>query len=296
MVEALIDTGQYAQRIQADYPDLTIKDVEVIGTGWDHVALEVNSSTIFRIPRGVYNVDKLSRSVVSETAVLRHLRGKLPVAIPDPVYIAPGNAYFGYPKLPGQKLIDLWSGFNEQDKANLWDDWVDIAIAIHQGIALDMARKLGVAVFSGTVGNAPKIFGLDNVDDAVLDFAKRTIEAAEVVDMHSQPLIFIHNDLQFHNLLADPATKRVTGVIDWTDACIAPIEREFSMWEWTHDNQLQEVSARYEEKTGIKIDQQQAKMWRHLEEINDFVEQTESGESAGAAESLGHIKQWVSEG
>lgn len=292
------DTAQinYQVRLQSDFPDLDIANVKVLGEGWDHTALEVNNSLVFRIPRGVYNVEKQSKSVVYEIEVLRHLQNQLPVAIPNPIYVAPGNAYFGYPKLPGRKLVDLWPEFSERDKANLWEDWVNIAVAIHQGVPLNMARRLGVAVFSGSVGNAPGILELEDLDDEVRNFAKRTIEAAQAVDMQSQPAIFIHNDLQFHNLLADPVTKRITGVIDWTDVCIAPVEREFSIWEWTHDSQLQEVSAHYEAKTGIKFDQKQARMWRHLEEINDYVEQLESGEAKGAQESLRHVKQWIEEG
>lgn len=288
--------NNYHERLRSDFPEIQINKVEVIGTGWDHVALDVNESLIFRIPRGVYNTEKLSKSVVYETAVLKHLQGKLPVPIPNPLYIAPNNSYFGYPKLKGVKLIDLWEEFTGKDKANLWEDWVAIAAAIHQGVTLEMAQKLGVSVFSGSVANAPKILTIDDIDEKVLAFAERTIKVAEAVNMQSLPSIFIHNDLQFHNLLADPASKRITGVIDWTDACIAPIEREFSMWEWTHDNQLERVAGLYQEKTGIKINLQQARMWRHLEEINDFVEQSESGEIKGAEESLGHIRQWITEG
>jgi len=68
------------------------------------------------------------------------------------------------------------------------------------------------------------------------------------------------------------------------------------MWKCTHDDQLQEVAARYEEKTGIRVNRQQARMWRHLEEINDFVEQSASGDDEGAEESLDHICRWVAEG
>lgn len=285
----------FADRIKTDFPELQVDNLKIIATGWDHVAVEVNDSIIFRIPRGEYNIDKLSKSVIYETSILNSLQGKLPVDIPYPIYVAPGNAYFGYPKLSGVKLMDLNDKLNEDDKKHIREDWVNISSAIHKNVSVEMAIKLGVPVFVGSIGKAQQIFGIDNVSDDVKDFSKRTIKAAESVKVEELPVAVIHNDLQWFNLLVDPATKRISGVIDWTDICIAPIEKDFSIWEWGHDNQLEQVAELYEQKSGIKIDQEQAKMWRHLEEINDFIEQTESGDIKGAEQSMNHIKKWAVE-
>ncbi len=287
--------SNYEERLRADFPDLTVDKVTVLGMGWEHVALEVNDTFIFRIPRGVYRTDDLSKTVAYETEILRHLQNKLPVSIPDPQYIAPNQAYFGYPKLTGEKLIDLWPSLTEAEKTVLWDDWVAIAIATHQNVPPDMARTLGVPDFDMHLDIAQEILDFEEVDSEVLDFAKRTIVAMESADIRHQQLMVIHNDLQFHNLLADPQTKRVTAVIDWTSVCIGTIEREFSMWEWSHDDQMMEVAQRYLEKTGIKVNLSQAKLYRHIEEVCDYVEQIKSGDTEGAEESLDHINRWIAE-
>jgi len=286
----------FAEKIKSDFPELQVNNVKVIATGWDHVAIEVNNSIIFRIPRGEYNIEKLSKSVIYETSILKLLQGKLPVDIPNPIYIAPGNEYFGYPKLAGVKLMDVNDDLSEDDRKHIREDWVNIASAIHGNVSAEVARNLGVPEFSGSIGKARYIGNIENVGNDVIDFADKVIKAAEMLKIDKSSMAVIHNDLQWFNLLVDSTTKRICGVIDWTDICIAPIEKDFSIWVWGHDDQLEQVAGLYEQKTGIKIDQDQAKMWRHLEEINDFIDQKENGDEKGAEQSLDHIRRWIAEG
>jgi len=293
---AVEELNRYTETLKADFPNLPIEKVDFIGQGWDHVAVEVNGSIIFRLPRGVYNQEHLQKSVRYETQILKHLRGKLPVAIPDPQFIAPGEKYFGYPKLPGKLLNEILSDFTPQDIMQAQKDWVAIAVGIHQGVPLELARGLEIPEFDSQwfIDNAKKLFSLPDIKQPILDFAKRVITRAEAIDT-SKHLSFIHNDLHFLNLLANPATKRITGLIDWTALTIGPLEKEFSIWEWGHDNQLADVAGLYEVRTSIKIDQRAAKTWRHLEELSDWVEQLEKNESSGAFDSLDHIQRWIEE-
>lgn len=286
-------TNNYAQQLKRDFPSLNIQKIEVIGKGWHHDAVEVNDSIVFRIPRGVH---EQSDSVGYETAVLKHFQGLLPVQIPNPTFIALNEAYFGYPKVPGELLINLYSDFNEQDKARLREDWVNIAVVIHQRLSVNEARRLKVPEFEVSIADAQEIFSLSGIDEDVLDFARQIIEFVSAIDLNNQNMSFIHNDIQFHNLLIDPHTKRLTGLIDWTDVCVAPIAREFSAWEWLNDEQLRQVIGLYEEKTGNTIDIQQAKIWKYLEELSDFVEHVRTGEQSEAEQSLNHIKQWMAAG
>lgn len=291
-----IDLKQCAERLHSDFPALKIEEISLIGRGWDHIALEVNHSIIFRLPHGKYEVENSSQSVSYETAVLKYLQGKLSVEIPDPKYIAPNKAYFGYPKLPGVLCFDLLPMFTPEDKARLLEDWVSIAKSIHQEIPLTKAEELGVPFHnpSDSIVIAGKIMDMEGVDSEVKEFARRTLEFA-----HKSPsqisASFIHNDLHLINILADPETKKITGVIDWTACCRGPLEVEFSVCEWNHDESLGKTADLYEAKTGIKINLPQARMWRHLDEIADFVEHTQHGDTKEAEKSLNHITRWIAE-
>lgn len=281
---------QYKSKLVSDFPQLDIQSVKLIGTGWHHVALEVNSSIIFRLPREVH-VKDLSSTVQYETKILNRLRNKIPVAIPDPQYIAPNGSYFGYPKLDGVILDTIISEFKNDDWKQLLKDWVDTASKIHTEITVDEARKYNVPDFDGfDTSMAEKIFNLEGIDQTILDFANNTIQQVKALKDTEQQWVFIHNDLQFHNLLANRVSKRLSGVIDWTDVCIAPVAREFATGELMKGDLLQQAIELYGKKTGIRIDKAQAIMWRSIEELSDYVEEIESNELNEAAETLERIK------
>jgi aminoglycoside phosphotransferase (APT) family kinase protein len=281
-------------QIQQDFPDLVINSIKVIGTGWHHNAVDINGSIIFRIPHHTYGHDITPVTVNYETELLKRLKGKVPVSIPDPRYIAPNNDYFGYPKLSGVLLQDITPVFNQEDWQYLKKDWVAIASAIHQNVSINVARSLKIPDFEQPGPHAvERIFSLPNISSEVLYFASTIIEQVKTRNKDTEQHVFIHNDLQFHNILADPKTKRITGLIDWTDACVGPLAREFSIDEWMQEDLLKEVAELYEEKTGIHVDVQQAFMWRSFEELGDYVEEIESKEVEEAAKTLKRIKHLI---
>ena len=136
----------YRQRLEADFPSLPISSVEILGSGWDHDAVEVNGDIVFRIPKSDFDFTQASPVVTYETGALKLLYGKLPVDVPFPRYIAPYKSYFGYAKLSGVILKDVLNSFREQDFMELQKEWVAVVAAIHAGINVTEARKLGIPV------------------------------------------------------------------------------------------------------------------------------------------------------
>ncbi len=284
---------KYKSKLAADFSTLNIKSIQLIGVGWHHVALEVNDTIIFRLPREVH-VKDLSSTVHYETGILRRLQNKLSITIPDPQYIAPDKSYFGYPKLNGIILEKAAANFEKDDWEHLLEDWITAASTIHTAITVDEARRLGVPDFDGfDTSAAEKILLLKGIDQKILDFAQATIQQVKSLDKIKLQERFIHNDLQFHNLLVDPDSKRISGIIDWTDVCIAPLAREFATSELMQRNLLHQATGLYEQRTGIHVDIAQAIMWRAVEELSDYVEELESGEVKEAAETLARINQLI---
>lgn len=288
---------EYKQKLMADFPDLQINSVKFIGSGWHHDAVEVNGNIVFRIPRFDHASDNTDESVGYETAILKLLRGKLKVATPDPLYIAKDMSYFGYPKLEGELLADKWQVLSENAKNKIIEQWVDIIIDIHKTIDLKTAQALHVPLFTDPADplnkTAYKIHEVKGLDPIVYDFADKALALNNTIGAKPIQDTLIHNDLHLFNMLIDPVTHELTGVIDWTDVCIGPLEREFCCWEWEKGDTLEKSVKLYQEKAGNKVNIEQARFWKHIETITDIVEAAESNDQKKIDESIDIIKYWV---
>jgi aminoglycoside phosphotransferase (APT) family kinase protein len=278
--------------LQAAFPHLAVRTVKVLGTGWDHDAVEVNGSIIFRIPHHTYGQNITPETVHREVELLKFLKDKVPVKIPDPQYVAADNSYFGYPKLDGVLLHDIVGTFTHDDWEQLKIDWVALASALHKNVTIEMARSLQVPDFTPpSSASVKRIFAIPQVSQEVVDFAREILKQLEAYDSAPRSSVFIHSDLQSRNLLADPESKRITGLIDWTDARLGPLPREFSIHEWMQENLLREAALLYEEKTGVHVDVKQACMWYSLDELGVYVETVKAGEVDEATKSLQRLKR-----
>jgi len=284
----------FKQMLKAEFPNLSVETVKVLGTGWHHDAVEVNGSIIFRIPHHTYGQDITPETVRREVGLLKFLQDQVPVKIPDPQYVAADKSYFGYPKLDGVILHDIVGTFNHDDWERLKRDWVAIASALHKNVTIEIARSLKVPDFIPPSSNTVQgIFGMPGVNEDIMDFARGVIKQLGSYDPAPGSYVFIHSDLQSRNILTDPETKRITGLIDWTDARWGPLSREFSIYEWMRGNLLSEATLLYEEKTGVPVDVGQARLWYSLDELSSYVDQIKAGKSDEAAESLQRIKHLI---
>ncbi|MFI5272989.1 MAG: phosphotransferase family protein, partial [Ktedonobacterales bacterium] len=88
----------YVARIREAFPRLDVRVAQSLGAGDNNDALLVNGTLVFRFPRHAPALAELAR----ETAVLTALAGHLPLAIPQPIYVA--GDFAGYERIPGERL------------------------------------------------------------------------------------------------------------------------------------------------------------------------------------------------
>jgi len=67
MINSHHKIDSFRERLKTDFPSLQISSIKIIGSGWDHDAIEVNGDSIFRIPKGNFDFSRASPVVVYET-------------------------------------------------------------------------------------------------------------------------------------------------------------------------------------------------------------------------------------
>lgn len=97
--------ARYAQHIRDRYPELRIERARLSGEGQNNDVLIVNEELVFRFPKHAAGM----RQLATETAILRAIRGRVTLDIPNPIYrgLEPrvvGAVFTGYRMIAGEPL------------------------------------------------------------------------------------------------------------------------------------------------------------------------------------------------
>ena len=75
--------------------------VELLGEGWDNIVYVVDGQWVFRFPRRQFGAD----AVAVERLVLSRLAGRVPLAVPEPLWLGEATDEFPWP-FTGFRLVE----------------------------------------------------------------------------------------------------------------------------------------------------------------------------------------------
>lgn len=212
---------RFLEQIKAACPDLAIETVHWNDSGQFNRVMIVNGEIVFRFPRYA----EQARSLPRQARLLRQIRGYLNVAIPDPIYegvdsALPGEAFIGYPMIPGIPLRREMLAAVSQTAFPIIVG--QIATFLHS------LHGVPTSIVSTKLSNQD---GPDRWADLYARIRERLFSymrpsARSAVTHHFeaflgdpqsfeyQPVIR-HGDFGAGNILFDPASERIHGVIDF---------------------------------------------------------------------------------
>lgn len=208
----------YAARIRETFPTVAVEEIRLLGSGDNNDALLVNGHVVFRFPRH----SRAAEALAAETALLHVLAGRLPLAVPQPVYIAEGVA--GYERIPGEELgRETLHGLPDADQQAVAEQLGAFLAALHAIPA--NALPVDVRSVRDTYGEwadlsariERRLFPLMR-PDAREEVASRLAALLGMVRASGWTPVVRHGDFGPGNVLYDPQTRRLTGVIDFGSA------------------------------------------------------------------------------
>lgn len=203
---------------------LIVHSVIILGEGLDSIAYLINNEYIFK--QSKHNVAKIN--LKREIQVLNYLKGKITLQIPDIEYYSEKYSVCGYKEIKGNKLTP-------SIYRNLRDDEKDM---LARDIALFLRELHSIAL--------PDIDGFESdiMDDYCSDYdaLKETIydkipeNQKEYIDSLYKRILndkrisryvkaICHNDLSCNHIIMQ--NNRAIGIIDFGDAAITDIDRDF---------------------------------------------------------------------
>lgn len=255
--------------LASDHPDFSVESITLSNQGFDNMTFEVNGQWMLRFAKEEWHRPKFA----SETSVLRFLKGKTSLRIPNIEIEGKSFLYSAYQKIPGERMQDLWGGLSHPEKNAVLEDLAGFLFEIHAAVSPEQAAKLNVRRFP--FHWRPPLEMLEMLQKRYYGapWQGRALKAlSRYLDTLNEkgPETFVHHDVHGANVLLDPTSKKVTGVIDFGDLCIGDIHRDFFSMCWVDYAAADGLAHAYERKSGATLDRRRIRDLRIISLLGDL--------------------------
>jgi aminoglycoside 2''-phosphotransferase len=223
---------RYLNAIEGAYPNLRVASARLLAASEQaNDVVCVNDAIVLRFPRSARSLQRIPAML----AVLRALQGRTMIPTPRPIYRSremriEGEAFVGYPMLPGEPMqTESLATMGDETARGLAEQLAQFLSELHS-VPRDMVDvPLGSSL---GVDHWRRLFS--HVQERLLP--EMTPEARDAAVAHFHTLIeepsasdhrgaLVHGDFRPDNVLWDPASGEVTGVVDfdsvgWNDPAI----------------------------------------------------------------------------
>ena len=226
MVFSMDRYSRYLTEIRKKYPELVGPELSYHADGGQYNdILILDDAVVFRFPKYAESV----KVILQEINILHTIGGKLPLPVPDPIYSSldpqtVGQVFMGYPQIPGEPLWpDVFSGIQDQDVlarfafqlAGFLADlhripWQDTGLSLQ----IDDTLDAWVEMYAEIRANLYPMMRPAAREDVSAHFEN----FIEKPDLHRFEPVIRHGDFGSCNILYDPQTLQICGIIDFGSA------------------------------------------------------------------------------
>lgn len=215
------ELDSYLHRASQLVPEKS-QSIKLIDSGWSNIVVEINDKWICRFVRDIQ-----STQFQLETSFLKSFEPTCPIAVPEIVNV--GKGYMVYRRLNGERFLPQeYQSFTQNNKNLVQRQLGEFLSALHT-ISLtsfqlkkfpyggeDFWLELWQPVAERL---SPKVRA-----DAKYYFEKAFAE----IDFQQVKMTIVHADLATNNILCDYSAQSLSGVIDFSDLCIADPAVDFA--------------------------------------------------------------------
>lgn len=232
-------------KIHKEFPELKWQKAEHNVQGWDHYVIILDNKWVFRFPRTKHYLVRLE----NEVSLLRYLRDKVEIAIPQYTHIAKDKSFAGYKLIPGEQLKKkIFKLVSQKTRHILAKQIADFLYALHK-TPIKIANK-----YSTKKVDTQKMY-----EDLLLKTNKwvipRLSKRNQVITqeffkefknyLKFPNRVFTHNDLYSSHILLSKNKKYISGIIDFADRRVDDPARDFTeLWDYGNSF-VQEVYKHY---------------------------------------------------
>jgi aminoglycoside 2''-phosphotransferase len=218
----------YLQKIKNDFPQIKWEKHRILTHGWDHVVIVLDEKIIFRFPKDKEYKDEFQ----NEIQLLRYLKKKVSVGIPEYKYISKDKSIAGYDMVRGRELTgSRFRRLSASEKDTVAKQLAGFISALHS-TPKSVMTKYNVRnenqekIYKELVRNAKKLLfpRLRKKDIQLIE--NYFIELKDALG-HNYSNALVHNDLTGEHILWDAKRKQI-NIIDFSDRAFGDPAIDFS--------------------------------------------------------------------
>jgi aminoglycoside phosphotransferase (APT) family kinase protein len=202
--EEHVDEERARQLIRARFREPAADEVTLVSEGWDYAVFRVDGDWAFRFPRRKAVVTGTER----EIAVLPVLAGRLPVAVPAPVFVGRAGDDFPWPFYGARYLDGVEATGHHVDP-------IALGAALRALHAPRTFEAVGAELPADPLGRVDMAVRLPRLEELGVE-APALVAAGRALPPARHTAV-CHGDLHMRQLLVDGDV--LTGIVDWVDVC-----------------------------------------------------------------------------
>lgn len=288
------ETQEYINIITSEYPQVEIHSAKLIPQGLDNVTIDVDDTYIFRFP----TVEYQGESFFTEVRALRLLETHDMASVPRILFIGKNHQYIGYKKLAGVTLSDeTAAALSQPQRQQLATQLAVFMKNLHASVSITEAQEAKIKEyaflpFTKIYDALEQTFGTEHL---VVRLASRSLREFEQQSVSLNIPRVLHWDLHNGNILVDPKTYDLTGVIDFGSMKIADVHAEFRSIYRFNQELAKETLVIYESLTGLTLNYRRVQLYAWLVRLSDLAQVVRQPSSDTYVRALARLQDWATE-
>lgn len=225
----------FLRKIKHSFPAVKWKKYRYLTHGWDHVIIILDDELVFRMPKEAPK--DLQSDLHDEIQLLRYLKKKVEVRIPDYSYLSKDKSLAGYKFLEGRELNSrLFKHLSASEKEKFARQLADFLTTLHNTPA-SIIKKYKIRTddtqknYGWLVENTKK-FLFPRLNKKETDLIKEYLAELRTALGLNYSNALVHNDLTWEHILWDKQKKQI-NIIDFSDRAFGDPASDFAgLWEY----------------------------------------------------------------
>lgn len=286
MRDMTLDTLQSV--ILARFPELACASFELLSTGWDSVALDVDDALIFKFPRN----EVARAALIREASILAAVRPFLTMPVPDLTLYQEPRLFSRHKKLRGEHLVtEQYDALPVSARDRMA---AELALFYSQLHAIDddvMADAGARPIFEWLAPDAILDRASPLLPPTLRSYAERTVTAWRELPPDPHGVTYGFFDGHGWNMAFDHSAHRLNGVYDFADSGFGPLQQDFIYSNFIARDLTERTISAYETLTGRSIDRERIELLSGVLRLNELAEVAQ--EPDRHAEMVDYVARWA---